>query len=101
MKTGKSYATVILKPHKHTAPLGVDVGMVWAGDAVAIPAAGDNEKGFERPSLQKLTNICDHFRFSVIQPARLRKLGKPDVPEFGVTNLESLLRKLIEGIQQG
>ena len=60
MQTGKSHAALIVKPHHHTAALGVEASVIRRGDAVAVPAAGDNEKRLESPRLQTLTNISDH-----------------------------------------
>src|SRR5258706_11388574 len=62
VQSGKSHAAAIFKPNDNTVSLGIDIGVVGSGDAVAVPAAGHNEKRFERSCIQMLTYVSDHLR---------------------------------------
>lgn len=73
MKARNRNVALVVKPDDHSVALGVDAGMIGAGDSVSLSAAGYNGEWFKRASLQKLTNISNH-----LSPAVETKLGLID-----------------------
>jgi hypothetical protein len=76
VQTGDDDPALVAEPHHHPTALGIDRGMVGAGDAVTTPAARNNGERLERPSLQKMSNTSDHEK-RVLELAVAGKAAQP------------------------
>jgi len=74
VQAGYDHAALVVEPHHDPAALGIDGGVVGAGDPIPIPAACDDDKRLKGPRLQKLTNISDHLQANLLE---LAHSGKP------------------------
>lgn len=61
VQTGNCDAAIVIKPNDNAASVRVNTSVISAGNAVTIAAAGDDREGLKRPSLQKMTHICDRL----------------------------------------
>lgn len=73
VQPGYDHAAFIVEPHRDPAALGIDCGMVGAGDPISIPAPCDDDKRLEGPGLQKPMNISDHLKVNLLEVAHTSK----------------------------
>jgi hypothetical protein len=60
MQAGNRHAAIVVKPNDHPTAMGMNVGVVRAGDVVTMAAAGDNGERLERACLQIGPQIRNH-----------------------------------------